>query len=239
MYFGDGLLQDSGATGYRPEWDFVDAEGRKVVSGWTGPDTWGQTFARNPAHPQVRRWYQDYLAALLKAYGPVVDGFVWDETFYIRTAATTRPPQPAYCDRAMLTLVKALTAQVRAADPQKVFLASDCLGGVRDERPRLCPRRRRNVSGHGMRPRGLALWAVPCMAQRALELQLVVGDEVRRYALGRGALRRAGGHLQRLGRRPGALEVDAAGSGEDPCAVPSATGRQGAGAVFDGGPGDR
>ncbi len=129
-YFGDGVLQDSGAPCYRPEWNFVDAEGKKVVSGWTGPDTFGQTFARNPAHPQVRRWYQDYLAALLKAYGPVVDGFVWDETFYIRTAATTRAPQPAYCDRAMLTLVKALTAQVRAADPQKVFLASDCLGGV-------------------------------------------------------------------------------------------------------------
>jgi hypothetical protein len=128
-YFGDGVLQDSGAPCYRPEWDFVDGEGKKV-SGWTGPDTWGRTFARNPAHPQVCRWYQDYLAALVKAYGPVVDGFVWDETFYIRTAATTRAPQPAYCDRAMLDLVKTLTAQVRAADPQKVFLASDCLGGV-------------------------------------------------------------------------------------------------------------
>ncbi len=128
-YFGDGVLQDSGAPCYRPEWDFVDQQGKKV-SGWTGPDTWGQTFARNPAHPQVCQWYRDYLAALLRAYGPVVDGFVWDETFYIRTAATTRAPQPAYCDRAMLGLIKALTAQVRAADPQKVFLASDCLGGV-------------------------------------------------------------------------------------------------------------
>jgi hypothetical protein len=130
LYFGDGVLQDSAAPCYRPEWDLVDAEGKRVVSGWTGPDTWGPTFARNPAHPQVRQWYQDYLAALLKAYGPVVDGFVWDETFYIRTGATTRAPQPAYCDRAMLALIKALTAQVRAADRQKVFLASDCLGGV-------------------------------------------------------------------------------------------------------------
>jgi hypothetical protein len=129
-YFGDGILQDSGTPCYRPEWDFVDEQGKRVVSGWTGPDTWGRTFARNPAHPQVSQWYQDYLAALLKAYGPVVDGFVWDETFYIRTGATTRVPQPAYCDRAMLTLIKALTAQVRTADPQKVFLASDCLGGV-------------------------------------------------------------------------------------------------------------
>ena len=66
--------------------------GKQVISGWTGPDTWGRTFARNPAHPQVFQWYQDYLAALLKVYGPVVDGFVWDETFYIRTGATTRRP---------------------------------------------------------------------------------------------------------------------------------------------------
>ncbi len=71
-YFGDGVLQDSGAPCYRPEWDFVDQQGKKV-SGWTGPDTWGQTLARNPAHPQVCQWYRDYLAALLKAEGKKVD----------------------------------------------------------------------------------------------------------------------------------------------------------------------
>ena len=37
-------------------------------------------------------------------------------------------PQPAYCDRAMLALVKELSARVHAFDPQKVFLASDCIG---------------------------------------------------------------------------------------------------------------
>ena len=126
LYFGDGLLQDSGAPDYRPEWDLVRlGEGKR--GGWTGPDTWGETFARNPAHPAVRQWYRDYLAALLKSFGSAIDGFVWDETFYVRAGTIARAPQPAYCDRAMMQLVQSLRAQVRAADPEKVFLVSDCL----------------------------------------------------------------------------------------------------------------
>ena len=82
LYFADGMLQDSKTPSYRPQWDFVGLWNNKV-GGWTGPDTWGPTFARNPAHPEVFQWYQDYLAALLKAFGPVVDGFVWDESHYI------------------------------------------------------------------------------------------------------------------------------------------------------------
>jgi hypothetical protein len=128
VYFADGLLQDSAApTGYRPEWDFVGEQGGKV-GGWQGPDTWGTTYARNPSHPQVFQWYQDYLAALLKAFGPEIDGFVWDETMHMRQGMVTRQPAPAYCDQAMMRLVKALTAQVRAADPQKIFLTAECSG---------------------------------------------------------------------------------------------------------------
>ncbi len=127
MYFGDGLLQDSGTPGYRPEWDLTGADGKKIT-GWQGPDTWDKTYARNPASPEVAQWYQDYLAAMLESYGPDVDGFVWDETFYITTGATTLAPAPAYCDRAMMRLVKALAQQVRAADPEKVFLSSDDVG---------------------------------------------------------------------------------------------------------------
>ena len=126
LYFGDGLLQDSGANGYRPQWDLVRVrEGKR--GGWTGPDTWGDTFARNPAHPEVFQWDQDYLAALLRSFGAELDGFVWDETFYVRAGTITLQPRPAYCDRAMMQLVETLAAQVKAADPQKVFLASDCI----------------------------------------------------------------------------------------------------------------
>ncbi len=127
MYFGDGLLQDSGTPGYRPEWDLTLADGNKIT-GWQGPDTWDKTYARNPANPAVAQWHQDYLAALIESYGPDVDGFVWDETFYIKTGTTTLAPAPAYCDRAMMRLVKTLAQQVRAADPEKVFLSSDDIG---------------------------------------------------------------------------------------------------------------
>jgi hypothetical protein len=126
LYFNDGLLQDTGTADYRPQWDLVRlGEGKR--GGWTGPDTWGETFARNPAHPEVCQWYHDYLAALLQSFGPAIDGFVWDETFYVRAGTITLFPQPAYCDRAMMQLVKSLRAQVKAADPGKVLLASDCI----------------------------------------------------------------------------------------------------------------
>ena len=37
----------------------------------------------NPMDPQNRRWFTSYLKALLRVFGDVIDGFVWDETFYI------------------------------------------------------------------------------------------------------------------------------------------------------------
>ena len=129
-YFADGMLQDSQAPFpgcYHPDWDWQDGNGNRR-SGWQGPDTWGMTYARNPAHPEVVQWYGRYLRALLATYGPEVDGFVWDETNYIPLGATCEKPLPAYCDRAMLDLMKALRQQVRTADPEKVFLASDCTG---------------------------------------------------------------------------------------------------------------
>jgi hypothetical protein len=124
-YFGDGLVQDSGGPNYHPDWNLLDANGKAPRPCWTGPDTSGETFPRNPAHPEVAQWYQDYLAALLKAYGTVVDGFVWDETYYVRSGDIALKPFPAYCARAMMNLVKTLTAQVHAFDSEKVFLSSD------------------------------------------------------------------------------------------------------------------
>jgi hypothetical protein len=127
LYFGDGLAADSGAPGYRDEWAFRDAKGNKE-SGWQGPDTFGPTYMRNLGHPDVFSWYTNYLAALLSTYGAELDGFDWDETFHAHLGQIALTPQPAYCDRTMMALVKALTRQVHAFDPQKVFLASDCIG---------------------------------------------------------------------------------------------------------------
>jgi hypothetical protein len=133
-YFGDGLVQDSGAPGYHADWNLLDEKGQPVRTCWQGPDTLDKTYPRNPAHPGVAAWCQGYLAALLRDYGPVVDGFVWDETFLIRSGDLARAPEPAYAARAMLDLVKRLTLSVDAVDPEKVFLASDDvgLGGTSD-----------------------------------------------------------------------------------------------------------
>jgi hypothetical protein len=65
---------------------------------------------------------------MLAVYGPVVDGFVWDETFYVTIGEITLAPRPAYCDRAMLALVRDLRKHVEERHPQKAFLVSDCLG---------------------------------------------------------------------------------------------------------------
>lgn len=128
LYFADGMAQDSAAPVagcYHADWNYRDSEG-KLITGWQGPDTWGPTYMRNPAHPAVFKWYQDYLHALLTTYGPDLDGFVWDETFHARLGQIAREPRPAYCDRAMMDLIKALRQQVMAFDAEKVFLASDC-----------------------------------------------------------------------------------------------------------------
>jgi hypothetical protein len=127
LYFGDGLAADSGVRGYHDDWAYRDAKGNKVT-GWQGPDTFGPTYMLNPAHPEVFNWFTNYMTALLQTYGAETDGFVWDETFHARLGQLAAAPEPAYCDRAMLALVRALTRQVHLFDPQKVFLASDCIG---------------------------------------------------------------------------------------------------------------
>jgi hypothetical protein len=127
LYFGDGMTADSRAAGYRDDWIYRDPQG-KPISGWQGPDTFGPTFWLNPAHPGVFSWFLGYMDALLKTYGADLDGLVWDETFECRVGQIATKPQPAYCDRAMLALVKELSARVHKFDPQKVFLASDCIG---------------------------------------------------------------------------------------------------------------
>ncbi len=230
LYFNDGLLQDTGTPDYRPQWDMVNLKGDKR-GGWTGPDTWGETFARNPTHPEVRQWYHNYLAALLRSFGPVVDGFVWDETFYVRTGTITLQPQPAYCDQAMLQLVKTLTAQVRAANPQKAFLTSDCihaegLAPLNDALPGYALVADGTYQRHRMRAGGVLLRVVPQLAQHAVELRLAFRLAVWPDAMERRALRPAGGNLQRLRRRLRAIGVDQPAARTVSAAVPLAAGAE-------------
>jgi hypothetical protein len=127
LYFGDGLASDSGVPSYRDDWVYRDAQGQKIP-GWQGPDTLGKTYMLNPAHPEVARWFLAYVDALLKTYGADLDGLVWDETFHARLGQIASKPEPAYCDRAMMALIKELARRVHAFDPQKVFMTSDCIG---------------------------------------------------------------------------------------------------------------
>ena len=128
LYFSDGTNSDSGAPAFQKDYVLKDKAG-KTFPGWKGPDSLGQPLMMDPSVPGLRDWYRGYLKALLKEYGKDVDGFVWDETFYIRTNFISYPQgKPAYADRAMMSLVSELTQMTQAYrkhNPDLVFLASD------------------------------------------------------------------------------------------------------------------
>jgi hypothetical protein len=128
LYFSDGTNSDSGAPAFCQQYVLKDKNG-KTFPGWKGPDSLGQPLMMDPSVPGLRDWYRGYLKALLDEYGKEVDGFVWDETFYIKTNFLSYPAdQPSYADRAMMSLVSELTQMTqdyRKYNPDLVFLASD------------------------------------------------------------------------------------------------------------------
>jgi len=128
LYFADGTNSDSGAPAFHKEYVLKDKAG-KTFPGWKGPDSLGQPLMMDPGVPDLRGWYLGYLKALLDEYAQDVDGFVWDESFYIPTdfISHTRP-EPAYADRAMMSLMAELTQRLQTyhdRNPDLVFLASD------------------------------------------------------------------------------------------------------------------
>jgi hypothetical protein len=128
LYFSDGTNSDSGAPAFQKDYVLKDKAG-KTFPGWKGPDSLGQPLMMDPSVPGLRDWYRGYLKALLAEYGKDVDGFVWDETFYIPTNFVSYPEgKPAYADREMMSLVSELTQLAQAYrkdNPDLVFLASD------------------------------------------------------------------------------------------------------------------
>jgi len=121
LYFADGLNSCEGAG---------ESDAGRILQkgGWVGPDTKGEVFCQNPLHPAVRDFYRGYLQALLNEYGGEVDGFVWDETYTVDPGSMGTERVPGYAGRAMMSLVKELTAMVSAHDPDLALLASDCIG---------------------------------------------------------------------------------------------------------------
>jgi hypothetical protein len=131
LYFADGVLADDLAPGFDPARFYVDAAGRTNFPVWRGPDTVGTNRYQDPSHPAVRRHYLSYLKALIRKFGRDTDGFVWDETFYIRRewVSQTRLGKPAYADRAMMTLVAELVQTTQKLGRGRLaFLVSDSQG---------------------------------------------------------------------------------------------------------------
>lgn len=128
LYFSDGTNSDSGAPAFQKDYVLKDKAGN-TFPGWKGPDSLGQPLMMDPGVPGLRDWYRGYLKALLEEYGKDVDGFVWDETFYIKTNFISYAGgKPAYADRAMMSLVSELaqmTQAYRKHNPDLVFLVSD------------------------------------------------------------------------------------------------------------------
>ena len=128
LYFADGTNSDSGAPNFHSSYLLLDKNGARFP-GWKGPDSVGQPYMMDPSVPGLRAWYRDYLKALLDEYANDVDGFVWDETFYIKpNFISDGSAGPQYADRAMMSLVSELTQLVQSyhkRNPDLVFLASD------------------------------------------------------------------------------------------------------------------
>ena len=128
LYFADGTNSDGGSPNFRKDYMLKDKTG-KTFPGWKGPDSIGQPWMMDPSVLELRDWYRGYLKALLDEYAMDVDGFVWDETFYIATNFISyAQAEPAYADRAMMSLVSELTQLVQSyheRNPNLVFLASD------------------------------------------------------------------------------------------------------------------
>ena len=82
----------------------------------------------DPMDPSNRAWFRAYMQALVRVFGDVVDGWVWDETFYIHSNdAAMNEAAGGYAAQAFLTLTEELSAIVHAANASKVFLTSDII----------------------------------------------------------------------------------------------------------------
>jgi hypothetical protein len=130
LYFADGLNSGDGLADFNPA---------RVLQwgGWQGPDSKGKSYFQNPLAPEVRTFFLDYTKALLAEFGPDMDALVWDETFHVPCGKLGTDAWPGYADRAMMRLVREVTALVDDYNHrhrrQIAFLTSDCLGAFGDK----------------------------------------------------------------------------------------------------------
>ncbi len=121
MYFADGVLSSKGLADFNK--DEVLEEG-----GWNGPDVIGGPYHKNLACSRVTGFYRNYARALFTEFAPQVDGFVWDETFYIKTGTTGTNLYRGYLDRTQMRLIKEISSILHSIATDKAFFTSDCIG---------------------------------------------------------------------------------------------------------------
>ncbi len=122
IYYADGTNASDGLK------DVYDPAKVLHWGGWEGPDTVGKTYAQNPLHPEVREFYLRYIQALLAEYGKEVDGFIWDEPYSVGPSDLGPAAAPGYASRGMMTLMKAVAAEVAKFSPDLAFFSSDDIG---------------------------------------------------------------------------------------------------------------
>ena len=198
LYFADGTNSDEGAPNYRKEYVLKDNTGR-TFRGWKGPDSLGQPWKMDPSVPGLRDWYRGYMKALLDEYANDVDGFVWDETGYIRTNFISYPGgKPAYADRAMMSLVAELTQMVTVVSPAQ---SGPGIPRVRLRRNQLRAGCQRHLAGHCDAREGVGSEHVRQLPELSVELQLVSAPVPRAKPDRRREVRPAARRVQRLERQ--------------------------------------
>lgn len=121
MYYADGVLSSKGLPDFNP---------RHIMEsgGWNGPDVIGGPYHKNIVCEIVSDFYRKYARALFSEFALQVDGFVWDETFYIKMGNTGTDICRGYGDRTQMRLVKEISAILHSIAPEKAFFTSDCIG---------------------------------------------------------------------------------------------------------------
>lgn len=121
MYFADGVLSSKGLADFNKE--EVLEEG-----GWNGPDILGGPYHKNIVSKNVYAFYRNYARALFTEFASQTDGFVWDETFYIKAGCPGTRQFPGYADRTQMRLIKEIAGILHSTAPDKAFFTSDCIG---------------------------------------------------------------------------------------------------------------
>ncbi len=128
MYYADGVVSSKGLPDYKES---------EAIFGtlWNGPDVLNGSYLRNIAFERQANFFRNYAKALFTEFAAEVDGFVWDETFYITAGNTGTEHKRGYLPRTQMRLVKEITAMLHSFGPNKAFFTSDIISSGHFDAP--------------------------------------------------------------------------------------------------------